>query len=65
MQTPRECYDMAEQCEQQATIVKNDHARALLLEVAGKWRRLGDAMTADKPSNPRAARPSAGDGRSS
>ena len=47
MQTARECYQMAEQCEQQAAAVKNERARQLLLEVAAKWRQLGDDMTAE------------------
>lgn len=49
METARECYQMAEQCEQQATAVKSDRVRQLLLEVAGKWRRLRDGLEAEKP----------------
>ena len=48
METPRECYQMAEQCEQQAATVKNERARRLLLEVAAKWRQIGDDLEAEK-----------------
>jgi hypothetical protein len=47
METPRECYEMAEQCERQAATVKNQRARELLLEVAAKWREIGDGLKAD------------------
>jgi len=57
METPRECYDMAEQCERQAATVKNERARELLLEVAAKWRQLGDDLKAEKSFTSR-ARPS-------
>jgi hypothetical protein len=48
LETPRECYQMAEQCEQQAATVKNERARHLLLEVAAKWRQMGDELEAEK-----------------
>ena len=48
METARECYDMAKQCEQQAATVRNEKARHLLLEVAAKWRKLGDDLQADR-----------------
>jgi hypothetical protein len=44
METPHECYEMAEQCERQAATVKNEQARKILLEVASKWRDLGDIL---------------------
>ena len=50
MQTPRECYEMADECEQKAATVHNEQARSILLEVAAKWRTLGDTLTADKSS---------------
>lgn len=47
METPRECYQMAEECERQAATVHNERARHLLLEVAAKWRQLGDDLEAE------------------
>jgi hypothetical protein len=47
MQTARECYEMADQCEAHAATVKNERARQLLLEVASKWRQLGDDVRAE------------------
>jgi len=44
METPRESYQMANKCEQQAALVKNPEAREILLEVARKWRKLADEM---------------------
>ena len=46
MDTSRECYQMANQCEQQAAVVHNKQARQILLEVAIKWRRLANELKA-------------------
>ena len=48
METARECYEMAEQCERQAATVKNKEARQILLEVAVKWRKLADDIQASE-----------------
>jgi hypothetical protein len=55
METPRECYQMAEQCEQQAATVKNPDARQILLEVSAKWRELGDGIRDREASMPRSS----------
>jgi len=53
MDTSRECYQMANQCEQQAAVVHNQQARQILLEVAARWRRLGDELKAkEAPTSP-------------
>jgi hypothetical protein len=54
METARECYQMAEQCKQQAAGVKNEQARQILLEAAAQWRRLGDDLKSKEspPSRP-------------
>jgi hypothetical protein len=58
MDTSRECYQMANQCEQQAALVHNPHARQILLEVAGKWRKLGDELKVrEEPTTPSPPRP--------
>ena len=44
METAAECYGMADQCESQAATVHNDEARRILIEVAGKWRDLGNSL---------------------
>lgn len=44
MVTEAECYEMAAQCELQAATVKSPQARDLLLEVAAKWREMGDEI---------------------
>ena len=59
METPRECYEMAEECERKASTVKNEQARQLLLEVAAKWRQMGDALEVDAAPT---SRPSSQDG---
>jgi hypothetical protein len=41
-----ECYERAEQYEQQAESAQSDQARELLLKVAGKWRELADEIKA-------------------
>jgi hypothetical protein len=55
METAAECYTMAEQCESQAVEVRSPRARELLLEVAAKWRELGDQIDArgTEASSPR------------
>jgi len=53
METSGECYQMANQCEQQAAEVKNPDARVILLEVAARWRSLGDVLkAAETPTSP-------------
>jgi hypothetical protein len=42
MLTAHECYEMADRCERQAAEAKSPQAREILLEVAAKWRQLGD-----------------------
>jgi hypothetical protein len=55
METAAECYAMADQCERQAQAVGSARAREILLEVADKWRNLGDQLKAQEA----ASRPSA------
>jgi len=57
METPRECYEMAEECERKAGTVKNERARQLLLEVAAKWPQMGDDLKADVAFTPRPRSP--------
>jgi hypothetical protein len=56
METAPECYAMATQCERQAATVKNPEARQILLEVAAKWRELGDQIR-DREASIRRASP--------
>jgi hypothetical protein len=46
METARECYQMANQCEQQAAVVRNNAAREILRNVAVQWRKLADELKA-------------------
>ncbi len=46
MNTSAECYEIAWECEKQASEVKSDRARAVLQRVAAQWRRIGDELKA-------------------
>ena len=57
METPCECYRIADQCVQLANAMTSERARKLLLDVAATWRRKGDDLKADKaPSSNRLRR---------
>jgi|HubBroStandDraft_2_1064218.scaffolds.fasta_scaffold4176331_1 hypothetical protein len=56
METAPKCYEMADNCERQAATIETERGRRLLLEVASKWRDLGDILKkrelASRPSSP-------------
>jgi len=52
METAHECYQMAEECEGQASETKSESARQLLIKIAIQWRRLGDLVKAKTSSQP-------------
>jgi hypothetical protein len=46
METALECCVFAEQCERKSRQVASAQNRAILLEAAASWRRLGDDLKA-------------------
>jgi len=52
MESPSECFELAEQCEQHAEAAQTDRAREMFLEGAARWRRLGNDLIAERSVMP-------------
>lgn len=56
MKSALECFQHAAKCEEQAKHASNDAGRAVLLETANHWRRLGRQAEAKETSGGRPAK---------